>query len=128
VFEIAGDIETKVLRTFLFQEEQASALSSTSTAGIAAAPAPVLGLASQSEPSPPPSPEFSKVSQLFEGLREDAYGSEICGGMHFDLETILAEGQWNGCDNLIADADSAYFTSSMSGGQGSFEVGYSGQF
>jgi hypothetical protein len=125
VFEIAGDIETKVLRTFLFQEEQASALSS-STAGIPAAPAPVLGLASQSEPSPPPSPEFAKVSQLFEGLKEDAYGSEICGSMHFDLETILAEGQWNGCENL--SGDSAYFTSSLSGGQGSFGVEYPTQY
>jgi hypothetical protein len=125
VFEIAGDIETKVLRTFLFQEEQASALSS-STAGIVPVPAPVLGLASQSEPSPPPSPELAKVSQLFEGLKDDAYGSEICGGMHFDLETMLAEGQWNGCDNL--SGDSAYYTSSLNGGQGSFGEGYPAQY
>ena len=125
MFEIAGDIETKVLRTFLFQEEQASALSS-STAGIPAGPTPVLGLQSQSEPSPPPSPEFAKVTQLFEGLKEDAYGSEICGGMHFDLETMLAESQWNGCDDL--SADSAYFTSSLSGGQESLGVGYPAQY
>lgn len=124
--EIIRDVETKVLLTFRFQEEQAlSALASSSAAATApyAAIPPSRGhygaAAAAAEPSPPPSPELAKVSQMLEGLKGDPIASELCGGMHFDLEDLLAGNPGFECDTF--SADSAYWTSSSSGGgQGTF--------
>jgi hypothetical protein len=127
--EIIRNVETKVLLTFHFQEEQASAalLSSSATASG-------LGHGS-AEPSPPPSPaavgsdmSLSKIGQLFDEYKDDHFVSELCNSMPLDLESFLADGHGfaAGCDHDGFSQDSAYWTSSSSGGQGSYSVGGEG--
>ncbi|KAK4038176.1 hypothetical protein C8A01DRAFT_37881 [Parachaetomium inaequale] len=136
--EIIRNVETKVLRTFHFQEEQASALPSAAASFVLLAQGGIMA-----EPSPPPSPndtnnnnnnnnngssstapELSKISQFFDEYKDDAFVSELCGSLNFDLEHLLAaesaQGFGGGCEGFSQE-DSAYFTSSSSGGgQGSF--------
>jgi hypothetical protein len=125
--EIIRNVETKVLLTFHFQEEQASAALLSSSA------AAVSGLGHGSaEPSPPPSPAAagaevsSRIGQLFDEYKDDHFISELCSSMPLDLESFLAENQGfaAGCDGF--SQDSAYWTSSSSGGQGSYSVGGDG--
>lgn len=122
--EIIHDVETQVLRTFLFQEEQSSLSAAatgtasftgqglSTTAGLAAAaPSP--------PPSPTPGPEIAKVSEMLEELRGDAIASELCETLRFDLEEIFAgsaQGYGTGCESY--SMDSAYYTSSSNGGYG----------
>jgi hypothetical protein len=130
--EIIRNVETKVLRTFHFQEEQASALPSAAASSVLLAQGGIVA-----EPSPPPSPNDtnnninnisgseSKISQFFDEYKEDAFFSELCGSLSFDLEHLLAaesaQGFGAGCEGFSQE-DSAYFTSSSSGGgqNGSF--------
>ena len=123
--EIIRDVETKVLRTFQFQEEQSSlsALAATSP-GYAATTAVAVA-----EPSPPPSPgtEMSKVSAFIEDLKDDGFANELCANMKFDIEGYLASSQYGyglgACENF--SMDSAYFSSSSNGGVG-VDEGYRG--
>ena len=116
--EIIRDVETKVLRTFHFQEEQSSlsALAATSPSYAAATAVAVA------EPSPPPSPgpEMSKVSALLEELKDDGYANELCANMKFDLEGFLESSHQGfglgGCENF--SMDSAYWSGSSNGGVG----------
>jgi hypothetical protein len=117
--EIIRDVETKMLCTFRFSEEQASALSSATAHAFADGGA--------AEPSPPPSPhpkeELSKVSQFIDELKDDGIANEVFETMDFGLDSLLGGDQGLGYDTF--GADSAYYTVSMSGGgQGSFEVSY----
>jgi len=133
--EIIRDVETKVLRTFHFQEEQASALPAATTAVLLAASGPAQA---SGEPSPPPSPadyddyeasggpEMSKLSQFFDEYRDDEFVSELCKNVQFDLEGLLAPNPELMTFGSFSQ-DSAYYTSSSSGGQGScapMEGGY----
>lgn len=122
--EIIYDVETQLLRTFLFQEEQSSLSASatgvasftgqglSTTAGpAAAAPSP--------PPSPTPGPEIAKVSEMLEELKGDAIAGELCETLRFDMEDLLAgsgQGYGTGCESY--SMDSAYYTSSSNGGYG----------
>jgi hypothetical protein len=119
--EIIHEVETQVLRTFVFQEEQSSlsaataftghGLSTMATGLAAAAPSP--------PPSPIPGPEIAKVSEMLEELRGDAIASELCETLRFDLEDLFAgsaQGFGAGCESY--SMDSAYYTSSSNGGYG----------
>ncbi|KAL2179764.1 uncharacterized protein P884DRAFT_267444 [Thermothelomyces heterothallicus CBS 202.75] len=143
--EIIRNVETKVLRTFHFQEEQASALPAATAAAVlgagtgtdacvgagtgAAAPA------APGEPSPPPSPGFggdvaavgnaagaagpglSKIGQFFEDFQDDDFVNELVSSMRVDLESVLANSHGLlGCD-VFSQGDSAYYTGSTSGEQ-----------
>ncbi|KAK4102504.1 hypothetical protein N658DRAFT_485309 [Parathielavia hyrcaniae] len=125
--DIIRNVETKVLMTFHFQEEQASAALSSAAAGAAAGAESRLGRCS-AEPSPPPSPAAvgpemsSKLTQLFEEYKDDQLFSELCSNVQFDWEGLLAGNQEPAeCD--VFSQDSAYWTSSLSGGQASYSVG-----
>ena len=116
--EIIFDLETKVLRTFHFQEEQftLSALSAT-TPGCVAATAVAVA-----EPSPPPSPspEMSKVSALLDDMKDDEFANELFANSRFDLESFLEASHqglsFGGCENF--SVDSAYYSGSSNGGVG----------
>ncbi|KAK4121830.1 hypothetical protein N657DRAFT_682333 [Parathielavia appendiculata] len=117
--DIIRNVETKVLMTFHFQEEQASAAAATSAV-------PGLGRGS-TEPSPLPSPAAvgpemsSRLEQLLEEYKDDQYVSELCSNVQLDLEDFFAGNQeFGGCDGF--SQDSAYWTSSSNGGQGSYSV------
>ncbi|KAL2140828.1 hypothetical protein VTI28DRAFT_3192 [Corynascus sepedonium] len=130
--EIIRNVETKILRTFHFQEEQASALPPV-TANAVLGTGTSVGNAAPGEPSPPPSPDFvgaitvagdyssngsgqemAKISQLFDDYTNDPFIGELCSNMRFDLESFLAESQ--GFCESYSQGDSAYFTGSSSGG------------
>jgi len=130
--EIIRNVETKILRTFHFQEEQASALPPV-TANAVLGTGTSVGNAAPGEPSPPPSPDFvgaitvagdyssngsgqemAKISQLFDDYTNDPFIGELCSNMRLDLESFLAESQ--GFCESYSQGDSAYFTGSSSGG------------
>ena len=115
--EIIRDVETKVLRTFHFHEEQSS-LSALADMG------PGLGVAAAAvaEPSPPPSTglEFSKVSAFIEEMKDDGFANGLFANARFDLEGFLESSHqgygFGGCENF--SMDSAYYSSSSNGGVG----------
>jgi hypothetical protein len=125
--EIIRDVETTMFRTFHFQEELSTATApADAAAGGGDGPGSSAPQGSAAEPSPPPSPgpEMAKMTQLFDELRDDAHYNELCNNLHFDVDELLASTQEFGCDNF--SVDSAYWTSSSSGGQGSFSGGGEG--
>ncbi|KAL2197080.1 hypothetical protein P885DRAFT_68963 [Corynascus similis CBS 632.67] len=135
--EIIRNVETKMLRTFHFQEEQASALP-PATANVVVGTGTGVGNPASGEPSAPPSPgfvgaingageastngggqEMAKISKFFEDCEDDAFLNELCSTVRFDLEELLADDQ-GFCEDF-SQGDSAYFTgSSSSGGQDLF--------
>lgn len=113
--EIIHNVETTMLRTFQFQEEASS---------IAALHHPQTTGNSNREPSSPPlSPESGKAAQqLLDGLRDDPLYNELCSEIQFNVvDQVLSGGLEYSCDNF--SMDSAYFTSSSSGGDQSFAIG-----
>jgi len=144
-FEIIQNLETKVLRTFHFQEEQASALPAATAAVLtggagSGGAATAQGGAAPGEPSPPPSPGYDDgslsgvggagiggpdlpgVGQFIDQCLEDELLSEVYQNMNFDLENLLAQSQGLVACDGYSQKDSAYYTSSLSGGQGTYEA------
>ncbi len=116
--EIIRDVETKVLRTFHFQEEQSSLSALAATApGYATAPAVAVA---ELSPPPSPDPEMSKVSALLEELKDDGFANELCANMKFDLEGFLESSHQGfglgACETF--SMDSAYWSGSSNGGVG----------
>ncbi len=113
MIEIVNDVETKVMRTFHFHEEQ----SSLSALAAVSPPGRTVAVAA---PSPPPSPgpEMAKVSAMLEEMRDDAFASEVCANMKFDLEEFLGGAHqgfnFGGCESH--SGDSAYYSGSTNGG------------
>ncbi|KAK4151984.1 hypothetical protein C8A00DRAFT_44896 [Chaetomidium leptoderma] len=132
--EIIREVETKVLLTFHFHEDQAaSALLSSSSSSSSVI---VQGAAAAAEPSPPPSPgasggggpELSKVNQFFDEFRDDSFMNELYGGVQFDVEDLLAAQNYQGGCPDNRSMDSAYYTSSSNGGLGAGGADYGHQF
>jgi hypothetical protein len=130
--EIIRDVETTMLRTFQFQEASSTAVGIG--AGALSHPQGLSSAAGNNrEPSsPPPSPLSSgsgsgsgadnKVVQLLDGLREDPLYNELCHDLQFRVvDDVLSGGLEFGCDNF--SMDSAYYTSSSTGGDQSFAIG-----
>ncbi len=117
VVEIICDVETKVLRTFHFHEEQSS-LSALADIG----PGQGVAGAAVAEPSPPPSPglELSKVSAFIEEMKDDGFATGLFANSRFDLEGFLESSHQGyalgGCENF--SVDSAYWSGSSNGGVG----------
>ncbi|KAL2128500.1 hypothetical protein VTI74DRAFT_9100 [Chaetomium olivicolor] len=121
--DILHDIETRVLRTFRFQEEQASTLPSLSSISPhgGAQVAQISSCAGKPSPPPSPRPDMSQIDELLVGLENDSIGQEVLSELQLstDLDDILA-GQAFGFDEF--SVDSAYYTSSSNGVQGPFDV------
>ena len=107
--EILRDVETKVLQTFHFQEDQSS-LSALATMS----PGHGVAAIAVAEPSPLLSPclEMSKVSALLEEMKDDRFSNELFANTRFDLDGFLEASHQGlsglvGCENF--SMDSAYF-------------------
>lgn len=117
--EIIREVETQMLRTFQFGEEQSA---SSLPARVA------LEREREREPSPPLnssspgllSSELAKVRQMFRGLDGDPFYTEFRNSLQYDVVEDLLAGTTNpGFGYGDCSVDSAYFTSS----DGAFSAG-----
>ncbi|KAK4162988.1 hypothetical protein QBC43DRAFT_69153 [Cladorrhinum sp. PSN259] len=101
--EIMQTVQTRIIRTFQFQEDQAAA----------SAASPPLTVC-QSLSSPPPA-EMSKVDQLLEELQGDQSYMELCNNMNYSVEELMAGTSVGMFDMGGVGNDSAYYTGGSDG-------------
>ncbi len=112
--EIAREVETQLLRTFRFQEEQAAALPGYHNPATAAASYGVsTTLPPSCAPSPPPSP-----GQVSLGKAGDLLGDQFSGALFTDLPVFDIEELLAGCAEGFDGADSGFYSNSVSGAGG----------
>ncbi|KAK3990439.1 hypothetical protein QBC44DRAFT_239201 [Cladorrhinum sp. PSN332] len=108
--EIVRDVETKMLRTFQFQEEQA-------LHGPGGVTTPDSLVDHQSELYGDGA-TGAEMDQLFDGLRADPTYVDMCGTLHYNVEDLMAESE--GFFSGGGAGDSAYFTGPGSDGNSFF--------